>query len=183
MGGEADRLDRRQRGGLGIERHGVRPGDAEFVAGPAGGDFVVRSGVDIRVDPRRHPRGPAHRCGDGGQHAQFLGAFDVDLADVLGQREAKFPLGLADAGIHDPAGRNAGGAGPAKFALADHVGAGALAAEQRQDGEVVVGLHRVMRLRIEAGVAQRLGQRAIAAAQRAGGIDPGRRADGIGDRG
>ena len=64
--------------------------------------------------------------------SQFLGAFDVDLADVLGQREAEFAFGLADAGIHDAGGGDAGGAGAAEFALADHVGAGALAAEQRQ---------------------------------------------------
>ena len=57
---------------------------------------------------------------------QFLGAFDVDLADVLGQREAQFALRLADAGIDDAAGGDAGGAGAQEFALADHVGAGAL---------------------------------------------------------
>ena len=32
MGGETDRLDRWQRSGFSIERHGVGPGDAEFIA-------------------------------------------------------------------------------------------------------------------------------------------------------
>ena len=52
-----------RRGGLGIERGGVGPGDAEFVAGAAGGDLVVGAGVDVRVDPRRDAsgRGPCAR--------------------------------------------------------------------------------------------------------------------------
>ena len=46
-------------------------------------------------------RGAAHAGGQRRQHVELLGAFDVDLRDVLGQREAEFAFALADAGEHD----------------------------------------------------------------------------------
>ena len=70
----------------------------------------------------------------------------------------QFALGFADAGIDDAAGGDAGGAGAAEFALADDVGAGAFAVEEGEDGEVVVGLDRVVRVGVEAGDLERVGQ-------------------------
>ena len=52
-----------------------------------------QSKVQVRSPGRSGGRGDER--GDGGQSVQFLGAFDVDLADVLLQREAEFALGLA----------------------------------------------------------------------------------------
>ena len=91
--------------------------------------------------------------------------------------QAQFARRLADAGEHDPVARDAGGAGAQQFAPADHVGAGALAREQPQDGEVVVRLHRVVHMRVQPGGGERGGQRPVARAHRGGGVDPGRRAD------
>ncbi len=77
--------------------------------------------------------------------------------------------------------RDAGDAGTAEFALADHVGPGALGREQAEDREVVVGLHGIMQLGIEAGGSDGLRQGAVAGAHGAGAVHPGGRADGIGD--
>ena len=141
----------------------------------------MRARIDVRVDAQRDARGAAHAGGERRQHVQLLGAFHVDLRDVLGECEPQFAFALADAGEHDAIGRNAGLARAAKFALADHVGAGALAREQAQHREPVVRLHRVVDVRIEPGVGQRAGEHAIAPAHGGRRIDPDRRADVIGD--
>ena len=141
----------------------------------------MRAGVHVRVHPQRDPRGAPERRGERGEHVELLGAFDIDLRDVLGEREAQFALRLADAGEHDAVRRNAGGAGAAEFALADHVGAKAFAAEQVQHRQPVVRLHRVMHMRVQRGVVQRGPQCLRAAAHGGGGIHPARRADGFGD--
>ena len=112
---------------------------------------------------------------------QLLGAFHVDLRDVLGERQPQFALALADAREHDAVGRDAGRARAAQLALADDVGAGALGREQPQHGEPVVRLHRVVDVRIQAGVRQRAGEHTIAPAHGGRRIDPDRRADVIGD--
>ena len=64
--------------------------------------------------------------------ASLLGAFDVDLRDVLGQRQTQFARGFADAGEHDAIGRDAGLARTAQFAFADHIGARAFGGRTRR---------------------------------------------------
>ena len=88
---------------------------------------------------------------------------------------------LADAGEDDAAARDAGGAGAQQFALADHVGPGAFARKQPQNGEVAVRLHRVVHLRVQPGVGERGGKGPVARAHRGGGVDPGGGADLVGD--
>ena len=46
---------------------------------------------------------------------------------------------------------------------------------------MVVGLHRVMHLGIQPGIGQRAGQRPVAGAQAGRGIDPGGRAERVGN--
>ena len=82
--------------------------------------------------------------------AGFLGGFDVDLGDVLGQRQAQLALGLADAGEDDGRGRDAGGAGGAQLAFRDDVGAQPLGGQHPQHREAGIGLHRV----VDAGRAR-----------------------------
>ncbi len=68
----------------------------------SGRDLLVRAGIDVGVYPQSDPRSPP----DGGREGkcrQFLGTFDVDLADVLRQCEAQFLSGLTDAGVNDGA--------------------------------------------------------------------------------
>ena len=175
------RPDARQAGGAGVQLHRLGIGDAELVLGAPGGDLGVGAGIHVRIDAQRHAGDAPHAGGDGREHLQLLGALHVDLGDVLGQRQPQFAHGLADAGEHDVFGRDACVAGAAQFALADHVRPGAAGGEQAQHGQVVVGLHRVMDLRIHAvqGGLQ-LGQ---PGAHGAGGIDPGGGAQHPGDTG
>ena len=57
------------------------------------------------------------------------------------------------------------------------------AAEQRQHRSAVVGLDRVMHVHVQTRVGHGAGQRLVACPHRGGGVDPGRRAHGVGDAG
>ena len=94
---QSDGADARQRGGAGIQSGHVRIRDAELVPRPPGADLGVSAGIDVRIDPQRDPRGPPRRLGQDREHLQFLGAFDVDLTDVLIQGQTQLVRGLADA--------------------------------------------------------------------------------------
>ena len=139
------------------------------------------AGIDVRIDAKHDARGAAHGGGEGRQHVQFLGAFHVDLRDVLGECQSQLAFALADAREHDSVSRDAGLARAVKLAFADDIGACALGREQAQHREPVVRLHRVMHVPVEAGVGQRAGEHAIAPAHGGRRIDPDRRADVIGD--
>ena len=178
---QSDRADARQLCGAAVERHDIGIGDPELVLRAAGGDLGVRAGIDVRIDAKHDARGAAHGGGEGRQHVQLLGAFHVDLRDILGQRQPQLAFALADAREHDPFGGDAGLARAAKLAFADDIGAGALGREQPQHREPVVRLHRVVDVRIQPGIGQRSGEHAIAPAHGGRRIDPDRRADVIGD--
>ena len=178
---QSDRVDARQRRRAAVERHDVGIGDAELVPRAAGGDLGMRAGIDIRIDAQHDARGAVHGGGERRQHVELLGAFHVDLRDVLGQCEPQLAFALADAREHDPVGGDAGLARAAKLAFADDIGAGALGCEQPQHREPVVRLHRVMDVRIQSGVGQRSGEHAVTPAHGGRRVDPDRRADVIGD--
>ena len=178
---QSNRKDAGQLARAAIQRHGIGIGNTELVLRPAGGDLGMRAGIDIRIDPQDDARRAVHRGGDRRQHRQLLGAFHVDLRDVLGERQPQFAFALADAREHDAVGRDACRAGAAQLALADDVGAGALGREQPQHREPVVRLHRVMDVRIQAGIRQRSREHPATPAHGRRRIDPDRRADAIGD--
>ncbi len=163
---------------MGVEGGDFRERHAEFVALAAGADFGVGVGVDIRV----HAEGDGCRAALGGgklrEHGELFGALDVDLADVAVQRQGQLGLGFADAGEHDLGGGKAGFQGAVQLAAADYVGAGAFAGQHGEDGQVVVGLYRVMQGDAGHGRAKALG----AGAQGAGAVDPAGGAVGGGDR-
>src|SRR3984893_8237721 len=68
---QTDRLDTRQFVGQAKGFAGLLDIDAEFVFPLAGGDLGVGHRVDVRVDPDADADGPATRCGDLAEPAQF----------------------------------------------------------------------------------------------------------------
>ena len=68
MDRQSDRLDARQRRGAPVEPDGIGVGNAELVLCPAGGDLVVRAGIDVRVDPQCDARRALHGGGQAGEH-------------------------------------------------------------------------------------------------------------------
>ena len=74
---------------------------------------------------------------------QFGNGFDVELEDAGLKRRPHLVPRLADAGEHDPVGRDAAGQRPAHLALRHHVGSGAELRQRADDREVGVGLQRV----------------------------------------
>ena len=62
--------------------------DAELVLELARGDFFVRAGVDIGIDPERDSSGRAEFLGGGADRVQLLFGLDVEHADRVGEREA-----------------------------------------------------------------------------------------------
>ena len=149
MHGEAGRRQVRQFGGPGVGRQRPVDRDAELVLLAAGRDLVVGPGIDIGIDAQGDPRRDPGPGGDGGDQVEFRFRFDIELVDAGAQRQGDFLLRLADAGKHDPAGRNARGKRPAQFAARHDIGAGAQPGERRNDRLVGVGLQ---------GVADRGGQ-------------------------
>ena len=149
--------------------------DAELVLLAARRDLGVRLGVDVGIhadgDVGLEAELARHRV----QRLQFGRTLDVDLADARLQRRHQFRRLLADAGIDDALGRNAGGQRPLHLADRDDVGPGAHLAEQADDGQVAVGLHRVG----DAGVhpLDGVGELLPAGAQRRRGIAVERRTD------
>ena len=93
---DAGDLDPRQLGRVGIDGAGASQRHAELVLGPAGGDFRVRAGIDIGIDPHRDPRGPPLLAGEPRQQFKFWFGFDVDAENVRSQRRAQLGFGLAD---------------------------------------------------------------------------------------
>jgi len=116
------------------------PRDAEFVAGLAGRDFCVRPGIDIRVDAECDGGLFAFGYGDLAEEFQFRFGFDVELVNILLQREAHFARGFGDTGVNDFCGGYPGQQGASELTFRDHVGARAHCAQRPDDGLVGVGL-------------------------------------------
>ena len=167
---------------MGIEGRNFRRRDAEFIVGAAGGDFRVGAGVDIRVHAQHDSGRHTKAGGKGGEHTELGRAFDINLADFFRQRGAQILGTFADAGENDVFGGDSGLAGAQKLAAADDVGPRPALTQDRQDGQVIIGLDRVMDVRRQAGGGEGAGQGGEPRAQRAGAVDPDRRAVRIGDR-
>ena len=155
--------------------------DAELVLLAARRDLGVGLGIDVGIDADGDVGLHAELAGDGVQRLELGRALDVDLADARLQRGHQLRRLLADAGIDDALGRDAGRQRAAHLAYRDDVGAGAHLAEQADDRQVAVGLHGVADLGVHALDA--VGEFLPGRAQRAGRIAVERRADLGGDGG
>ncbi len=178
------RLDPRQRGGVCIERGGARRRGCRtcsrarpvviLACVPASTSGLTRSATRAM---RPMPAAIAESIASSSALSTLIWAMSS------AEREAQIrPRSCRRRRTRSRRG-NAGGAGAQQFARADHVGAGALAAEQAQHGQMVVRLDRVMDMRRQARLGQRRGEGAEPGADRGGAADPGRGADGLRDGG
>ena len=103
---QPDRLHPGQAGGAGVDRGRLGIGNAELVRRRV--PVVILAWVPASTSGLTRSATRAVRPSEAASaetHLQFLGALDVELADVLGDGQADFARGLADAGEHDVAGR------------------------------------------------------------------------------
>ena len=116
--------------------------DAELVLLEPGGDVGMGLGVDVRIDPQGHPGLQLQAPGDAVDLLQLLGGLQVEQQDV--RLEGRLDLlGLfAHPGIDDFRRVHPGRQRPVEFAAGDDVRPGAQPAEQPQNRQVGVGLHR-----------------------------------------
>ena len=179
MDRDAGDIDRRQVRGLGVELPCLRPGNAEFVSAPAGGDLGVSRGINIGIDAERDRGGRAARPGDLVDGLEFGFGFNVDLEYARLEREGDFRRCLADPREDDPLGCDAGRQRPAQLTLRIDIGARPKPAQRMDHGEIGVGLDGVEDRRVERG--EGVGERAVVVAERGRRIAVKRRADIGGD--
>ena len=176
MGCDANRANAGQCGHARVKRQRIIISHAEFVFAKPRGDLGVGLCIHIRIDANGHRRDAPHAGGDRGNHIDFLNAFGIDLHDVFSKRQADFAFGFTDTGKDNRAGGNAGSTCATQFAFTHHISAKSLAAQQRLHCQIGIGLggemHGGRQPRIRQGSAERAG----AAPQGAGGIDPSWRA-------
>jgi len=181
MHGDPDHPQVGQAAGQGVGIAGEVDIDAELVLLAPRGDLGVGAGIDIGVDPDGDVGGdaelPRHRV----QGLELGRALDVDLTHPGLQRCHQLGSLLADAGIDDAPGRDAGRKGALHLAHRDDVGACPQLAEQPDHRQVRVGLHRVANAGIHAPDA--VGELLPCRAQRAGRIAVEGRPDLGGDGG
>ena len=130
--------------------------------------------IHIRVDANGNRRNAPHAGGDFGNHRDFLNAFGVDLHNAFCKGQADFAFGFADTGKDNGAGRNACRPRAAQFAFAHHISAKSFVAQQRQHGQIVIGLGGEMHRCGQPGIGQRSAQSPSAPPQSTGGINPSR---------
>ena len=88
-------LETRQPGGAGIHFARAADRNAELVFGLAGGDLVMRLGVDIGVHTNGDVRGLSLRRRNLRQQFKFRLGLDIDAENTLVDRERQFARGLA----------------------------------------------------------------------------------------
>ena len=124
--------------------------DAELVLLAPGRDLGVRLGVDVGVHADGDVRLHAELARHGIQGFELGRALDVDLADAGFEGRHQLRRLLADAGVDDAAGRDAGRERTAHLAHRHDVGARPHLAEQADDREIAVRLHGVADARVHA---------------------------------
>ena len=181
MDGDGYRVDARQ---LRRPRKGgrrLRGIDAELVFAFAGGNFLMRLCVNVRVDTNGDIYGHALGCRDLAQGFQFRQRFHVHLHNAAIQGEGQFGSGLADAGKHDPVGRDAAGQRLAQFALRHHIGARTEVGEGANHAQIGVCLQGIADRGLLIG--EGLGEHLVMALQRGCRIAIEGRAHRFGDAG
>ena len=156
-----------------VDRH------AELVRLEAGRNVRVALRVDVGIDAQRDARPRALRDGALIDAIELARRLDVDRQQA--QRDGAIDLGgaLADAGEHDLIGAEPAAHRDVHFAERVRVGMAAERLQQADDRERRIGLERVMdgvRVAVE-----RLVERGVGGADRAGVVDVARRAGGRGD--
>ena len=131
----AARLDIGQLAREPVKGRGLGEGHAELVLRLAGRDLVVGLGVDVGIDAHGDAGGQPARLGHLAQRSELGLGFHVEGEDAGIERKRHLGLGLADAGEHDPLGRDVDGEGAAKLALRHHVHAGAGTGERGEHAE------------------------------------------------
>ena len=133
---------------FGKELSGAIDRDAELVLALAGRDLGVGARVDVGVNAERADGAFAACAGEERQLVAFLLALDVELADAGVEPLDQLFMGLAHAGEHDFARRDASRQRARELAARHHIGAISLAAQHAQHRKVGIGLDRKGQMRI-----------------------------------
>ncbi len=173
---DAGDLEPRQLGGVVIDLAGATDRDAELVLGLAGRDLGVGLGVDVRIDPHGDARSAPLAHGERRDERELRLGLDIDAEDPFVEGERELGRGLADAGEHDLAGSDTGGARALELAARDHVRTGAERGQRLDHRLVGVRLHGVADQRVDIG--EGAGEHLVVTAQRGGRIAIERGADG-----
>lgn len=123
----------------------------ELVAALARRRLGVRLRVDVGVQPECDRGDTSEFGGHRRDRVEFPFALDVEHQDLRLERCADLIIRLADAGEHDFRRIGAGLLHAVQLAAGDDVEAAAGLAEQLEDAEIRVGLHRVADDRIGFG--------------------------------
>ncbi len=159
MNGDAAHVEARQVGSLGKGGARLGPRNTELVLLAPGRDFLVGTGINVRVDPDGDVDGRVARSGDFAECVKFGFRFDVELENPSIKCKRHLCPCLADPREHDLVGGDACGAHLANLALGNDVGAGPFVSQRANNGKVVVGLYRKKNPCIEA--CQGIGKDAV----------------------
>ncbi len=144
-------------------------------------------GVGLRVDVRVHAQGDGRLlpelAGDLAEELQLALALDVDGANLRFEGGLQLRSGLADAAVDDAVRGDPRLQRAEQLAAADDVGPAAEGRQPLQQSEVAVGLDGVGDEGLAAALRalHRCFDRPVGRVHPFGGVDPGRRAVGVGD--
>src|SRR5690606_40384197 len=122
---DADDLEAGKRGCPPVQGFGFLEGHPELVFAQTGGDVGMRARVDVRIDSQGNRRPAPQALRDPVDALELGGGFDVDAADVGGNRLLDLRFALAYAGEEHFGGVAAGGEHSRELAARDDIEAGA----------------------------------------------------------
>ena len=168
-------------GGAGINVARTADRNAEFVFGFSGGDLGVGLRVDVGIDADRDIGGAAllrRRSRPGARAPASDSTLTQRMPCSTASASSRAVLPTPENMIFSR--RHAGAARAQKFALGDHVGAGAEPRQRRDHGLIGIRFHRIADQRVDVGEGLR--EHAIMPLKRRGRIAIERRADGVRQR-
>ena len=158
-------------GGAQVDVLHVRDGDAELVVLEARGNVGVRLRINVGIAADRDGCAHAELGRNAVDPLEFGLALDVEAADARLEREGDLAGGLADAGVDDLLGAEAGAKRAGDFAAAHGVDAGAEAREHLKNAGRRVGLHGIADGMRDVGERLFVGE--VVALDASAGIDVG----------
>ncbi len=117
--------------------------DAEFILGQAGGDVVVRVGVDMGIDSQGHIRSLVLHSRYTGYDLDFLYRLDVETSYIVVDGPGDLLVGLSNARIVYVLCRESGLDGSIDFIAAHAVGTEPMRGDDAQYLGVCVGFYGI----------------------------------------